>query len=112
MTRMPPPPVTRCHVLHRLMASSSRKIYRNGVIVMSSMLMKTKCSNEGEEIGCSTRSGWQTLKSLRMIHLHMCEANNNRSITLLESISTNACTLVDVFKDVKKHHQLPSLGRS
>ncbi|KAK1584574.1 hypothetical protein Q3G72_034141 [Acer saccharum] len=26
-----------------------------------------------------------------MIHLHMCEASNNCSITLLERISTNAC---------------------
>ncbi|KAK1575372.1 hypothetical protein Q3G72_004856 [Acer saccharum] len=42
MTRTPPPPVTRCHVLRRLMASSSRRIYRNGVIFMSSLMMKTK----------------------------------------------------------------------
>ncbi|KAK1578965.1 hypothetical protein Q3G72_034576 [Acer saccharum] len=39
---------------------------------------------------CYDRSWWQTLKSLRMIHLHMREASKNRSITLLESISTNA----------------------
>ncbi|KAK4837675.1 hypothetical protein QYF36_007534 [Acer negundo] len=43
------------------------------------------CSNEGEEIGYSTRSGRQTLKSLWMIHLHISEASNNRSITLLDS---------------------------
>ncbi|KAK0573536.1 hypothetical protein LWI29_009600 [Acer saccharum] len=51
MTRMPPPLVTRCHVLRRLMASSSRRIYRNGVIVMSSLMtrivmMKTKLLTE------------------------------------------------------------------
>ncbi|KAK1578138.1 hypothetical protein Q3G72_027841 [Acer saccharum] len=43
------------------------------------------CSNGGEEIGYPARSGWQTLKSLRMIHLHMCEASKNCSITLLET---------------------------
>ncbi|KAK3190030.1 hypothetical protein Dsin_029591 [Dipteronia sinensis] len=43
---MPPPPVTRCHVLRSFMAFSSRRIYRNGVIFMSSLLTRTQVTWE------------------------------------------------------------------
>ncbi|KAI9185143.1 hypothetical protein LWI28_004661 [Acer negundo] len=35
--------------------------------------------------------GKEWVANFGMIHLHMCEASNNCSIILLESISTNAC---------------------
>ncbi|KAK1577129.1 hypothetical protein Q3G72_019221 [Acer saccharum] len=69
MTRTPPPPLMRSHVLRRLMASSSRRIYRNGVIVMSSLMMKTKLMIEKNGVPMKEKKLVTPQEYLHLVHL-------------------------------------------